>query len=174
MKIAASGFVPWSVIANEEGESDTLDAQAVISGDLVASVEHNAGVPLGFPVSGHGAGTIEAALRGTRENMRLTKASVLIPRGVVRVMPYVPEEIKDFSLRMTLDNAAAATADSGEDNTFTTAGITTVISGTVGRRPVKDPFACNTILLRFEPITLGFLDLGVFPAGEHAEARGGR
>jgi hypothetical protein len=158
-KITASGFVPWSVIANEEGESDTLDAQAVISGDLVASVEHNAGVPLAFPVSGHGVGTIEAALRGTRENMRLTKAAVQIPRGVVRVMPYVPEEIKDFSLRMTLDNAAAAAADSGEDNTFTTAGITTVMSGTVGRRPVRI-HSTHTIPTGFEPITLGFLDFG--------------
>jgi hypothetical protein len=158
-KVTASGFVPWSMMTESENEGDTLDAQALVSGDLLASLEHNAGVPLYLPVAGSGAGTIEVALRGTRDNMRLTKAAIQIPRGVLRAKPYVPEEIRDLSLRMTLENATAP-ADSEEDNGFGVASINTVLTGTIGRRPVRI-HSTHAVPTGFEPLTLGFLDFGV-------------
>ena len=158
-KMTASGFVPWSVMGESEDDADTLEAHAVVSGDLIASLEHNAGIPLTLPIAGSGAGTIEVALKGTRENMRLTRATVQIPHGVVRAKPYVPEEIRDFSLRMTLENTAPAPADSEEDNAFGIARITTVMTGMVGRRPIRI-HSTHDIPAGFEPITLGFLDLG--------------
>jgi hypothetical protein len=158
-KLTASGFFPWSVMTEAENDADTLEAQAMVSGDLLASFGRNAAVPLYLPVSGSGAGTVEVALKGTRDNMRLTRALVQIPHGVVRAKPYVPEEIRDFSLRMNLDNAGPALPDSEEDNAFGTARITTVVTGIVGRRPIRI-HSTHDIPAGFEPITLGFIDLG--------------
>ena len=161
--VSASGVVPWSVIANEENDEDTLDVQARVSGDLVASLEHNASIPFYLPVAGHGQGTVELSLGGTPGNIRVKKAIAEIPHGILRVKPFVPDDIKDFSLRMTLDKTAAGASDSeaysDEDNVMEIASISTVLKGTIARRPVEI-HSTHTIPDGFEPLKLGFLDFG--------------
>jgi hypothetical protein len=161
--VSASGVVPWSVVANEENDEDTLDVQAMVSGDLVASLEHNAGIPFYLPIAGHGQGTVELSLGGTPGNLRVKKAIAEIPHGVLRAKPFVPDDIKDFSLRMTLDKTTAGASDSemfsDEDNVMEKASISTVLRGTIARRPVEIR-STHTIPDGFEPLVLGFLDFG--------------
>ncbi len=158
--MTASGFIPWSIITESDNDADTLDAQFQLKGDLIASLGYNAGPAsaLSLPIAGSGAGVVDVALKGTRTDMQVTKAVLQIPRGVLKAKPYVPEDIKDISLSMTLDKSASS-SDSGEGNAFGTAVINTVVSGTIGRRPVKI-HSTHVIPQGFEPITLGFLDFG--------------
>jgi hypothetical protein len=158
-RVTASGVVPWSVVANEENDEDTLDMQAKVSGDLVASLEHNASIPFYLPVGGHGQGTVELSLGGTPGNIRVKKAIAEIPRGVLRVKPFVLDDIKDFSLRMTLDNVVDSGTSGDEDNVMEKASITTVLKGTIARRPIEI-HSTHTIPDGFESLKLGFLDLG--------------
>jgi hypothetical protein len=158
-RVSASGVVPWSVVANEENDEDTLNVKAMMSGDLVASLEHNASIPFYLPVAGHGQGTVELSLGGTPGNLRVKKAIAEIPHGVLRVKPFVLDDIRDFSLHMTLDNAADSGTSGDEDNVMEKASITTVLRGTIARRPIEI-HSTHTIPDGFEPLKLGFLDLG--------------
>jgi hypothetical protein len=162
-RVTAKGFIPWSVIADQENDSDTLDMQASISGDLLASTEHNASVPFFLPIGGHGMGTLDAAVKGTLGNIRLIKAAVQIPQGVLRVRPFVQEDIKDFSLRIALANTSGSSAEPdqshNDDEVIDKAEISTLLTGSIGRRPIRI-HSTHTIPAGFEPIKLGFLDFG--------------
>jgi hypothetical protein len=155
-RVKAGGFVPWTALSDEPPEEDTLTLWASVSGDLVALVEHNAAIPFHLPIAGHGLGTIDVAVRGVAGNFSVTKALMQVPHGVLRVKPYVPEDIKDFSMRVTMENINPDNeGGDGDDN----ARISLVMSGTIGRRPVTI-HSTHAIPPGFEPITVGFLDIG--------------
>ncbi|HUI93444.1 MAG TPA: hypothetical protein VLX68_14445 [Chitinivibrionales bacterium] len=159
--LSAGGTVPWTVLSNEENDSDTLDVHFMLSGDLLASLEHNAGIPLALPIAGHGQGTVELALGGTPGNVRVIKAAAEIPHGILRVKPFVPDDIKDFSLHMAIEKAAGADSASSDDQGSGTEAtmITTLLKGTIARRPVEIR-STHTIPGGFEPLVLGPLDFG--------------
>jgi hypothetical protein len=154
-RLKAGGFVPWSAFSEEQPDEDTLALWASLSGDLIASTERNLSEPFHLPISGHGFGTVDLAIRGVAGNIRVTKAVAQLPRGVLRVKPYIPSDIKDFSLRVTMENAEDEDADASPEN----AKISVLMNGTIGRRPVTIR-STHDIPPGFEPLTVGFLDLG--------------
>jgi hypothetical protein len=163
-RIKAGGFVPWSAFSDEQPDDDTLALWATMTGDLIASTERNASVPFHLPISGHGLGTIDIAVKGVAGVISVSKAVLQIPRGVLRVKPYVPEDIKDFSMKVTMDNATRAADVKSEDNEDAGASpenakVSVVMKGTIGRRPVQI-HSTHDIPPGFEPITLGFIDIG--------------
>ncbi len=159
-KIKAGGSIPWSAIGDDPPLSDTLNFWANVTGDLIAVLHHNVSVPFHMPVDGHGQGTVDVAVCGVGGTMHVTKAVALVPRGVLIVKPYVPEDIKDFSFRMVLDNIQShGSGDEDDGNVFEKASVSVTMSGTTGRRPVTI-HSTHVIPRGFEPITIGFLDLG--------------
>ena len=161
LRIRAGGFVPWSAFSDEQPEDDTLTLWATAAGDIVASVEHNVSAPFNLPISGHGLGTIDVAVRAVAGNYQVSRAIAQIPRGTLRIRPYVPGEIKDFSLKAAMDNplhvegGAAADADAEREN----ARISIVMNGMIGRRPVTI-HSTHDIPSGFEPLTAGIFDFG--------------
>jgi hypothetical protein len=162
-RIKAGGFVPWSAFSDEQPEEDTLSLWASVTGDLIASLEHNASVPFHLPVSGHGLGVIDVAVSGAAGSYHVSRFSAQIPRGVLKARPYVPGDIKDFSLQAAMENPRrGASGTEGEDNEDLSAEntkISIVMNGTIGRRPVRI-HSTHDIPPGFEPLTAGFFDFG--------------
>jgi len=159
-KIKAGGSMPWSAVSEDPPLTDTLNFWANLTGDLVAVLHHNVSVPFHAPIDGHGQGSVDVAVLGVGGTMHVTKAVALVPRGVLLVKPYVPEDIKDFSFRMILDNVQSrGTGDDDDGNVFEKASVSVTMSGTTGKRPIII-HSTHSIPRGFEPITVGFLDLG--------------
>jgi hypothetical protein len=160
-----TGVVPWALLTNTVRDSeaaafqDTMNLTISARGDLLASFEKNISGPFFLPVSGTGAGSIEIGLRGGPGNIHVCKAVCRIPQGRLRLRPYVREDIKDFSMNMTMDRQDALTEDS--NSSTVSAQVSFEASGTIAKRPVRI-YSNHNVPDGFEPFKIGFLDAGVF------------
>jgi hypothetical protein len=159
-----SGVVPWALLTNTVRDNEAAAYQDSINitisarGDLLASFEKNVSGPFYLPVSGTGAGSIEIGLRGTPGNIQLSKATGRIPKGTLRVRPYVREDIKDFSMNMTMDQPSGLMEDS--NNMPSSAQVSFEASGTIAKRPFRI-YSTHKAPDGYEPFKIGVLDAGV-------------
>ena len=161
--IVCSGMVPLGVFISHHGDDDTadraneMDLRIRASGDLMASLEKNVGEPFNAPFAGTGKGAIEIQIRGTPGNIRISKVNGGIPRGTLRLKPYVLEDINDFSVSLTMDSD---TTPPGYDSSSIAPHITVDMNGTIGKRPFRI-YSTHKIPTGFEPLRIGFLDAGI-------------
>lgn len=168
VRFTCAGVVPWAVFSNtvrknslnklQEDLQDTLNIRIAATGDLLASFEKNASGPFSLPIAGTAMGSIEIGFRGTPGNIHLCKAVGRIPKGTLRVKPYVREDIKDFSMNMTMDRPDSMAEDSNSSQT--SAQVSFDASGTINKRPMRI-YSTHTVPDGYEPFKIGFLDAGV-------------
>jgi hypothetical protein len=165
VRFTCTGSVPWAVFYNTVHENDsamlpdTMNLRISATGDLLASIEKNASRPFNLPVAGTGVGSIEIGLRGAPGNIHVCKVSGRIPKGNLRLKPYVREDIKDFSITVTMDGPDSLFEESNSSSTY--AQVSFDASGTIARRPIRI-YSTHTVPDGYEPIKIGFLDAGVF------------
>jgi hypothetical protein len=158
-----TGTVPWDVLTNEHSEGDlafgqdTMDLRLRVEGDLLSSLEKNAGEPFNAPIAGTGRGALEIELQGTPGNVRISKAKGSISRGTLQVKPYVLEDIKDFSMSVAMESDTSA---AGYASFSTAPRISIDLNGAIGKRPIRI-YTTHKIPEGIEPINFGFLDMGI-------------
>jgi len=159
--IACSGSIPWSTMTGTHGDcaaiADTMDVRITASGDLLASFEQNISKPFNVPVAGSGRGSVDIELRGIGGPPRLYKMQGGIPKGILKVKPYVTQDIKDFSCVISMDQANVTNSDSGSEPA---PKVTIDLNGTINKRPIRI-VTSHVIPRGLEALRLGFLDAGV-------------
>jgi hypothetical protein len=123
-------------------DRDTLRGTLTVKGDLLATIEKNFDSPIG----GSGRGAADVAFFTAGGNWRFTKGTVSLPRGVLHVVPFVPDKVKNFTFLMTIDSLA---------------GVHTDMSGTIRRKPIRI-FSEHTLPDGYEPLMMGPLNFGMF------------
>ncbi|MBD3346035.1 MAG: hypothetical protein GF401_13310 [Chitinivibrionales bacterium] len=140
--VEASGFIPFSFIANEPGEFDTLALTASVEGDLLATLNHNHEGPIG----GTGKGTVNASLQATADRWVVQEGTLSIPEGELEVGVYVPDQVKDFSIELSVDKSARVHA---------------FLEGKIRNKPISITTS-HAIPKGYDPLMVGPLDFGVF------------
>jgi hypothetical protein len=164
VRFTCTGTVPWAAFTNAPRESDsgtlqdTMNVVISATGDLLASFEKNASLPFNLPIAGTAMGSIEIGLRGAPGNIHVCKVLGRIPKGTLRVRPYVREDIKDFSMNMTMDRQDSLEEDS--NSSPMSAQVSLEASGTINKRPIRI-YSTHKVPDGFEPFKIGFLDAGV-------------
>ncbi|MBN1578172.1 MAG: hypothetical protein JW913_16550, partial [Chitinispirillaceae bacterium] len=138
----AEGFLPWAMLGRNSTDLDTLRASVHLAGDLLATMEKN--VP--SPIGGTAKGTADIAFHTAAGNWRFTRGAISMPQGILRVRPFVLDDIKNFTFRMTIDSNAL---------------VHTATSGTIRRRPISI-ISEHRIPDGYEPLTIGPLNFGMF------------
>lgn len=139
--IGGTARIPWSVIVGKSNETDTLRAAVTVSGDLLATIEHN----FNSSVGGHGQGSARIAFAAAGDNWRFTEGVVRVPQGVLTVKPFVLDEIKEFAFLATVDSSGL---------------VHTNLQGTIRKRPIRI-FSEQVIPPGYEPLQMGPFNFGV-------------
>lgn len=140
-QLSAGAIIPWPFLSNTEGETDTMHASLRVKGDLFASLEHNVESPIG----GKGKGEIFIDYSVTSEGWHFHKAQALIPKGLLKIKPFVPDNVKDVTLRMNLDNQQK---------------LHVSLTGKIDKRPVSI-VSSHVIPKGFESLMFGPVNCGV-------------
>ena len=140
-QLSAGAIVPWPFLSNTEGETDTMHASLKAKGDLFSSLEHNVESPIG----GNGKGEIFIDYSVTSEGWHFHKAEVMIQQGLLKIKPFVPDNVKDVTLTMNLDNQQK---------------LHVSLAGRINRRPVS-VISSHVIPKGFEPLMFGPVNCGV-------------
>ena len=138
----AEGFLPWAMLGENSTELDTLRASVHLEGDLLATMEKN--VP--SPIGGTAKGSADIAFYTAAGNWRFTRGTISMPQGILRVKPFVLDDIKNFTFLMTIDSNAL---------------VHTNTSGTIRRRPISI-VSEHRIPDGYEPLMIGPLNFGMF------------
>lgn len=141
LHIDAMGYVPLSFMTNKEKEKDTLRMKIKVTGDLLASFEHN----VESPVGGTGVGEIDVDMSFANEELFFHSARGHISHGTLIVDPFVPDDAEDISVSMSLDNSSK---------------LHFKFSGKVNRRPVSI-YTSHTIPSGIKPIMIGPVNCGI-------------
>jgi hypothetical protein len=138
--LTAAGRISWPLLAGED-DGDTLSFTMNVQGDLLASVAKYYDSPIG----GAGRGVINLTAGANSETWTISEASVSIPSGVLTLEPFVLDEIRDFTLRATIDDSTR---------------LHTHMAGVIRKRPVSISSA-HAIPPGYEPLMLGPVNAGV-------------
>jgi hypothetical protein len=158
LRLLGSGSVPWAVIGGHgDSSGDTMDVRIKAQGDLLASFEKNISIPFNLPVAGSAMGAMELQFRGTAGAVRLYGISGTIPRGSLRVKPYLQRTVNDFSCMITMEGDASG---SDIETVLAVSQVRIDINGTIDKRPIRI-YSSHKIPEGLEPLRLGFLDAGV-------------
>jgi hypothetical protein len=141
VSLMCKGYLPWRFLGDDVGDRDTLRASMELGGDILAFLQKN----IVSPIGGHGIGKAKFAFWGVPGDWHFSEGTVSIPEGVLTVKPFVLDDIKDFSFKMSVDSAATVTTD---------------IRGTIRRRPVRI-FSNHQIPAGYDPFIIGPLDFGM-------------
>jgi hypothetical protein len=142
-QLTLTGYFPLAFFGEKEfGVYDTFALSVGVKGDLLRSLNHN----LSKAVDGAGQGTIRFSLSGQPENWKVREASLIIPKGTLRLRPYVPDDIDNFSCVMSISDSSR---------------VTSVASGMVRKRSFRF-FSTHEAPVGYEPIRIGPLDFGIF------------
>lgn len=136
------GMVPWGMLGNNPSDFDTLRCAFKLEGDLLATIQNNFRSPIG----GNCMGNADVAFTVSGGNWRFTKGTVSLPLGTLRVWPFVLDNVKNYTCRITIDSNAVVHTD---------------MNGTIKRRPIRI-FSVHSIPDGFEPFMIGPLNFGMF------------
>jgi hypothetical protein len=136
------GYIPWPFLFGTEGDADTMSARLRVDGDLLVAMAHHYNSPIG----GRGRGSVRLAFTRTVEELHFSEAFAEIPRGVLTIYPFVPDEITNFTFAMALDDSSR---------------LHTTMSGLARKRPVSI-ISTHDIPPGCEPFMFGSINAGVF------------
>ncbi|MCX7726393.1 MAG: hypothetical protein N2053_06045, partial [Chitinispirillaceae bacterium] len=135
------GFIPWSTFSEHSEDRDTLRVSIKADGDFLAAIENSFKSPIG----GSGKGKAEISFYSTEGNWVFTKGIIEIPDGLLKVKPFVPDNIKKFNFLMRIDSNCIVHTD---------------MSGIIKKRPIR-VFSEHNIPEGYEPFVIGPLNFGV-------------
>jgi len=136
-----SGRIPWVFLGDQLPENDTLTMAGNITGDILASLEHN----LFSPIGGTGKGEIHFSCFADHDGLQITRLFAHIPEGVLTLNPFVASPITDFSFKVAL-------ADSNQ--------VETRFAGDIDKRPIV-VYSNHSVPQGYESFKIGPLDFGV-------------
>jgi hypothetical protein len=139
--ISARGFVPWSFFTGQQTETEILDMEVEIRGDLLATIQENVDGPIG----GTGRGRAKIALRSSGGEILYSSISAYVPRGTLRLEPFVLSPVTGFSFSMETDDSLR---------------VRTQMEGVIKRRPMR-AYSIHDIPGEYEPFMLGPANFGI-------------
>lgn len=139
--VEGCGYAPWSFFSGRTDEGDTMTCALRAEGDLLAWVARNFDSPIG----GKGKGVVDVELSAASEDWQVLRANLVIPEGVLTLRPFVPEEIKGFTLRADVDDSSR---------------LDLALHGRINRRPITIRTS-HTVPAGYESLKVGPLDFGI-------------
>ncbi len=137
----AEGFIPWTFWDKKRVSDDTLYASIRLQGDILAFIEKN--IP--SPIGGTAKGNADISFYSAGGKLHFTRGEISLPQGILRVKPFVPDDIRNFTFLMKIDSNAV---------------VHTKTSGTIRRCPISI-VSEHRIPHGYEPLLIGPVNFGM-------------